>query len=165
MAIDIKYQLNTLYKYGNIKLTKMEGGGRGEAMKYNKEIIQLADIFLIIKKEDIEEDKENNLAKKWYSGFFGILNMTIRNETDDVIIIYNKKLINILNEDKNMIKPNLPYIDQNNNLCFVKIDFYKNGEIINISYPNNLSLSFVEYIKEFSQLIIPKISSNLYSIV
>ena len=32
--------------------------------------------------------------------------MTIKNETDDVIIIYNKKLNNILNEDKNMIKPN-----------------------------------------------------------
>ena len=33
--------------------------------------------------------------------------MTIRNETDDVIMIYDKKLNNILNEDKNMIKPNL----------------------------------------------------------
>ena len=32
--------------------------------------------------------------------------MTIRNENDDVIMIYDKKLNNILNEDKNMIKPN-----------------------------------------------------------
>ena len=51
LVIDIKYQLNTLYKYENINLTKMEGGGGGGTQNYNKEIIQLADIFLIIKKK------------------------------------------------------------------------------------------------------------------
>ena len=44
------------------------------------------------------------------------------------------------------------------------LDFYKNGEIKNNSYPNNFSLSFLEYINEYSRLIIPKISSDLYSV-
>ena len=48
-------------------------GGAGE-QNYNKEIIQLVDIFFIINQEDYEEDKENNITQKWYSGFFGILN-------------------------------------------------------------------------------------------
>ena len=98
-----------------------------------------------------------------YSGFFGILNMIFRKENGDMIMIYDKKLNNILNEN-NIQNPNLSYIGENGNLCFVKIDFYKNGEIKNISYPNNFSLSFLEYINEYSQLIIPKISSDLYSV-
>ena len=160
LIIDIKYRLGILYKYENIKITKMLGGGGTES--YNKEIIQLADIFFIIKHEYDEEEKGNNITKKWYSGFFGILNMTTKNDTGDMIMIYDKKLNNIINDENNQ-NPNLSLIGENGNLCFVKIDFYKNGEIKNISYPNNFSLSFMEYIKEYSQLIIPKISSDLYS--
>ena len=87
--------------------------------------------------------------------------MTFRNETGDMLMIYDKKLNNML--DENNKNANLSYIGENGNLCFVKISFYKNGEIKNISYPDNFSLSFMEYIKEYSQLIIPKISSDLYS--
>ena len=68
MIIDIKYRLNILYKYENNKITKIVGGGG--AQNYSKEIIQLADIFFIIEHEGYEEDKENNITKKLYSGFF-----------------------------------------------------------------------------------------------
>ena len=162
LAIDIKYKLDVLYKYENNKMTKMSGGEGTN--RYTKEIMQLADIFFIIEKEFDDDIKEQNLTKKWYRGFIGILNLTIRNKTDDILVIYDKKLNNILNENKNYQKPNLSYIGEEGNLCFAIIDFYKNGEIKDISYPkNNFSLSFMEYIKEYSQLIIPKISPDLYT--
>ena len=57
---------------------------------------------------------------------------------------------------------NLTNFEERGNLCFTKIDFYENGEIISISYPiNNFILSYMEFIKEYVELIIPKISSSL----
>ena len=59
---------------------------------------------------------------QWFFWYFKFLNMTFRKETGHMIMIYDKKLNNILNEN-NIQNPNLSYIGENGNLCFVKIDF------------------------------------------
>ena len=53
--------------------------------------------------------------------------MTIQNETNDIQIIYNRQLIETMNlNNLRKIKiPNLTYVNEEENICFVKIDFYE----------------------------------------
>ena len=77
-----------------------------------------------------EKNEINNKTKSWYKGFLGISNMAIKNETNDIQIIYDKnlnKIFNIMN-NKKIKEPNLTYIGDNGNLCFAKINFFENGE-------------------------------------
>jgi hypothetical protein len=74
--------------------------------------------------------------------------------------IKNEKQNNLRNIDE---KPDLSYVDEKNKLCFIKIEFYENGEIKNIFLPKNFEVSNMVYINEIIKLIIPKISPKLYS--
>ena len=58
------------------------------------------------------------------------------NETDEKVTIYDKQLNKYLNDNlTNIIAPDLKYIRENGNFCFVKIEFYLNGEIKNYYLP------------------------------
>ena len=50
----------------------------------------------------------------------------------------------------------------NDTKCFVKIDFYENGEIKNLFIPKIFIESNMIFIDNIIKLIIPKISPNLY---
>ena len=166
LIIKINYLTDILYKYENNKILKMIGGQKNkESNNTKKEQLFYADIFFIIRKHIIENNNMTNITKKLFSGYLGIFNMTIQNETNNIQLIYDKKINKILNlyKNKNYKTQNL-IEDEKENLCFVKIDFYENGEILNISYPlNKFSMSYMQYIKDYVKLIIPKISSNLYT--
>ena len=166
LIININYKTDILYKYENNKVFKMKGENKFRENNSTKEMMHLADIFFIIRKHFRERNYITNKAKNRYSGFLGILNLKIQNESNNIQVIYDKQLDKIFNINNNEYKndPNLTYFEEKGNLCFAKIDFYENGEIISISYPiNNFNLSYMEYIKEYAELIIPKISSSLYT--
>ena len=48
-------------------------------------------------------------------------------------------------------------------LCFIKIEFYENGEPKNIFIPKEFNMDNMVYIKKIINFIIPKLSKNLYS--
>ncbi len=85
------------------------------------------------------------------------------------MIFYDFDLNNLLiNSNKNKRNLNqkddidLKYIDENETSCFVKIQFYENGEIKNIFLPTIFSSSNMIYINNIIKLIIPKLSPNLF---
>ena len=166
LIIKINYLSDILYKYENNKILKMIGGQKNkESNNTTKEQLFYADIFFIIRKHFLENNNITNITKNLFSGYLGIFNMTIQNETNNIQLIYDKKINKILNlyKNKNYKTQNL-IEDEKENSCFVKIDFYENGEILNISYPlNKFSMSYMQYIRDYVKLIIPKISSNLYT--
>jgi hypothetical protein len=158
LVVNIKYQKDMLYRYSLRKTTEMKVNGNSVDKGNNSSNIEeLSDFLMIIREENIEKNKQNLTSKKWFSGYLSLLNISLSNKTDIIQIIYDKALNNIIN-----YRDKINYSDVD--LSFVKIDFYENGEIKNIYYPNrNFSLSNIEYIKEYSKLIIPKIASNLYT--
>ena len=84
------------------------------------------------------------------------------NETDNMTTVYDKKLNEYLNNKIDEKSQNLKYVGDDGNFCFAKIEFYLNGEIKNIYLPKEFSEVNFVYIDDISQLIIPKISSNLF---
>ena len=168
LIVNINYPIDILFKYENNKLIKMKSEKKTKNDTSSKEQLLNADVFFIIRKHSVENDNLTNITRNLFSGYLGIFNMIIKNETNDIQIMHDKQvdqIINLLSKNKNEKKPNLSYIEEEkNNLCFVKIEFYENGEIINITYPSNFfSLSNMQYIKDYAKLIIPKISSKLYN--
>ena len=121
-----------------------------------------------------ETEIENNIIQKnWYSGYIGILDITINNGTNNITILHDNNLNQYLKEKNNNLR-NLEsdnnihesdYLDENKNdtSCFIKIDFYQNGKIKNIYLPNDFNVSNIIFIKEIIKLIIPKLSRNLYT--
>ena len=158
LVVDINYNPGMIYRYNLRKTTEMKINGNIINKGNNsRNIEQIADFFFMIKQENIEKNIKNLTSKKWFSGYLSLLNLSIINEKDIIQIVNDKILDNILNNRDKRIYPN-------ENISFVKIDFYENGEIKNIYYPNrNFSFSNMEYIREYIYLIIPKISSNLYT--
>jgi hypothetical protein len=124
--------------------------------------------FLIREKKD-EKDENSLVSKNLYIGYIGILNVTLNNGTNDMMVVYDEQLSkSIKNEKQNNLrnideKPDLSYVDAKNKLCFIKIEFYENGEIKNIFLPKNFEVSNMIYINEIIKLIIPKVSPKLFS--
>jgi len=147
LIVKINYLTDILYKYENNKILKMKGGQKNKESNTTKEQMFFADIFFIIRRHILENNNMTNIIKSWFSGYLGIFNMTFQNETNNIQLIYDKKLNKILNLDRNNFKnQNLRILKEDEkDLCFVKIDFYENGEILNISYPlNNFSMSYMQ---------------------
>ena len=55
--------------------------------------------------------------------------------------IFDASLNNYLNEKdlRRLEKTNLNYVDEQGQLCFAKVEFYKNGNIKNFYLPNGFS--------------------------
>ena len=158
-----------IYRYKSNKITNMnvESTNISESDS-SQNIKQYTDFILIIK--DKNEEIINNLYKKyWFNAYISILNITLNNGTDDMTIFYDFELNNLLknlNNNKRSLSQSedidLKYIDETDTSCFVKIQFYENGEIKNIFLPNVFSTSNMVYINNIIKLIIPKLSPNLF---
>ena len=158
LVVNLNYKPNMIYRYILKKKISMDIEGQTNQGNSINETDQISDFFVLIQKENIEKNETNLIEKKWFSGYLGILNISVHYENNITQIINNEKLKYLLNgEDKESIS----YIDD---LVFVKVDFYENGDIINFYLPNNnFSIINMQYIKEYSKLIFPKISSDLYT--
>ena len=158
LIIDIKYKPNAIYRYSLQKTTQMKVKSNSVSQNNSSKIVeQLSDFIFLIKQENIEKNEKNLTQKKWFNGYLAISNLSIYYENNASQIAYSNNIYNLLN------KTNVS-LDLNEENFFVKIDFYENGDIKDIFYPKkNFSISNLEYLKEYSKFIIPKISSNLYS--
>ena len=165
LIIEKEYPSNLLLRFRSKQenIITLEGDEINEDNK-TFEISQITDFIFIVRESHIEYDKQQKLEKIWYSGYIGLLNVTLINKTHSMTNIFDKSLNNYLNERKirELEETNLNYADKQGQLCFAKIEFYKNGDIKNYYIPEGFSIFNFVYIEEIARLIIPKISSNLY---
>ena len=169
------YPNNMIFLYKSDKIMNIEL--ETELNKVNDEsnmtnVKEYMDFGLIIRKENNETFEDENLIRKWFTGYIILLNLTINNGTHDMSLNYNEDLIKLINGYNNINRNNLRNLNEINNyqalndgkeLCFVKINFYENGEIKNIYYPEEFNIDNMVYMNKIAKLIIPKLSKNLYS--
>ena len=175
LVANISYNSDIIYWYESNKKIRMivEGFNISESDSI-KSLEQYMDFIFIIRNKYFEI--ENNITQKnWFTGYLGILNITINNGTNNMTILYDKKLNDIIKKEKNKNKlRNLNNEDNSNNLnndfivdndthTFIKIDFYENGEIKNIHLPNKFKISNMVFFNNIIKLMIPKLSPDLYS--
>jgi len=130
------------------------------------------DFSLIIKEQHQDIDEEKNMSKKWYSGFLTLLNLTVNNGTHDISLIYNEQIHEYINKINNKYEKNFRILDEvtdskitsnEKEACFIKLNFYENGDIKDIFIPEEFYLPNMVHIEAIIKLIIPKLSTNLYS--
>jgi len=160
LIIKKSYPLNMLLRFDSVKETEIQIEAENNSMQY---INETYDFIFIVRQRTIEKEEKNHIEKELYTGYIGLLNHTMINETDNMITVYDKKLNEYLNNKIDEKSQNLKYVGDDGNFCFAKIEFYLNGEIKNIYLPKEFSEVNFVYIDDISQLIIPKISSNLFS--
>ena len=130
---------------------------------------EFMDFGLIIREESQEIFEEESLIRNWFTGYIILQNLTINNGTNDMYLNYNKELRKIITGFNDTNKRNLNeandflLLNDENELCFVKIHFYENGEIKDIFYPKDFNIKNMVYINTITKLIIPKLSKHLYS--
>ena len=173
LVTKISYTPDILYRYQSSKRTNMIVSGLNETNEdSNQSIDQYIDFVFILRNKHFEI--ENNITQKnWFSGYIGILNITINNGTDDMMIFYDNNLNKYINKEsynkykRNLISDNTSlnndYTEENDTSCFIKIEFYENGEIKNIYIPNVFIMSNMLFIDNIIKLIIPKITPKLYT--
>jgi hypothetical protein len=122
LIVNITYLKDILFLYENNRIYKMISNQKGKEENAETEQILNADIFFIIRNKIT---KFNITTKNYYSGYLGILSMEFKNKTDQIHVIYDKRIDKIFNIKKNIGKkePNLTYIGENGNLCLAKIEF------------------------------------------
>ena len=103
---------------------------------------QISDLFFIVRERHIEKDNIKKIEKEWYSGYIGFLNVTFNNQTHDMMSIYDKKLYQIINKKnlRRLDESYSQYKENNTNICFIKLEFYQNGEIKIYPFQMNLIL-------------------------
>ena len=135
-------------------------------------IKEYIDFNFIIREKHQEIHKDKNITKNWYTGYISLLNLTINNGSSDISLIYNEKIHKYINDIKINSKNNSRYLNDisyshitntESQNCFVKINFYENGETKNIFLPENFDISNMVYINKLIKFIILKLSKNLYS--
>ena len=175
LILNLNYIPNNLLKFRSEKLINMEVNtdeleDNNNMNKNNtKNMTQYTDFIFIIREKKDEKDEIYLIIKNLYTGYIGILNVTLNNGTSDMMVVYNEQLSkSIKNSKQNNLrsieeKPNLNYVDEKNKLYFIKLEFYENGKIKNIFIPEYFEVLNMLYINEIIKLIIPKISPKLYS--
>ena len=152
LIINIKYPTNLYMRFISRKHTSIlaEGGGIDQD-KANNDFSQISDFIFIVRDNQTETDIVNKTEKELYNAYIAFLNITLKNETNDMIMIYDKQLNEYLN------KQNLRRLEQEDDtnqaiinegiICFVKFEFYQNGIIKNYFIPKNFSKNDFIYIK------------------
>ena len=128
------------------------------------------DFGFIVKESQDEIDYGTYEKKKWYRGYISLFNLTIDNGTNIFQINCNDQLNEYINQNKRNLSDlneemNYNIIENNKSeLCFVQIDFYKNGSIKDISIPisDEFNPDYMVYINRIINLIIPNISTAGY---
>ena len=172
LIIKINYTENIFLKFRSTKTITLSADVDKKNENSTQKLTQFLDFFFIIRNKNNELDPNKTYIKNIYTGYIGILNATINNGTNDMMIIYDENINKYMKENeinKNLRnldgegEPDLDYVQDSDKNCFIKIEFYENGEIINIFIPDDFHTSNMIYLNNIIKLIIPKISPNLYS--
>ena len=165
LVVEKKYPINMILRYSNKRETEMKLEGEKVPKKDSSQPLWMtSDFIFIVRDEKVEKDEVKLTEKNLYTGYIALLNLTSHNKTDEMMIIYDKTLNKLLNNNKlrSLDEPDLKYIGEDGNFCLAKIEFYLNGDIKNYYLSKGMSSTEFSLIEEISKLIIPKISSNLY---
>ena len=169
------YPNNTLFLYKSDKIMEIElecDSNRTDEIQNMTKIEEYMDFGLIIRDEHQEVFEDISTIKKWYTGYIYLSSLTINNGTDNMVLNYNDEILKYINKINGYNRKNLRYLNETTNqielndgkeLCFVKINFYENGETKDIFIPKNFNLDNMVYINKIIKLIIPKLSKNLYT--
>jgi hypothetical protein len=172
----LDYKINQIYNLLDInKLTYIyEPKNNSKIPKENRNfnLTEYVHYTFGIEKEDYDLDNKLKIKKKIYHGFLAINNITIENETDIIINLY----LNELNQNKykrfleNLDK--LRYLNEKQILLnindkditqpIISFDFYKNGVIKQIYFPNNLADDLINYLYNTLNKFIPNLNESLY---
>jgi len=161
----INYNIDYVLRYASEKTMTIEmKSDEVDENEGTKSMNQSSDFIFIVREKHIETDEVKLIKKLWFTGYIGFLNMIVNNGTNETLIMYDQNLnLHLSNNNLSVLnEQTFNQIDEEGKICFAKIDFYENGEIKNIYYPNGLSKSNKDNIKEAIELIIPKISANLF---
>ena len=164
LVVEKIYPPNRLFIFRGQQLTEMkiEGENITKDNSYHN-FSKISDFIFITRSSYTEKNNETLTKKEWYVGYIAIFNLIIPNKTHDNHIIFDEEINELLNRDLIRFSHREQYYAFNeSNFCFVKIEFYQNGEIRNIYLPEGFLLNYYSYIEEIVKLLIPKISSKLY---
>ena len=168
LVVPIQYKPGKIFVYSSEKKIDVEFEIEDEKEKQKMSLMSNG-IFLLYIRDIYYEKGENNTKLAYYTGYLAFLTLTNKNDTsDEQYFIYDKNLINIYNQIKNGSEtiPLIPLIENTNEtLGFIKIQFYENGNIKQIFYPKikHFSMKSLNSFDELIKLIIPKISSQLFT--
>ena len=159
-----------LYKSNKTMSVELESELKNETDESNMtDVKEFMDFGLIIREESQEIFEEESLIRNWFTGYIILQNLIINNGTNDMYLNFNKELRNIIagindNNKRNLNEANdSVLLNDEKELCFVRIHFYENGEIKDIFYPKDFKIENMVYINTITKLIIPKLSKHLYS--
>ena len=112
LVANINYNPNIIYRYQSNKRTNMKVEGENLSNDDSiPSIEQYIDFILMIRNKETEI--ENNIIQKnWYSGYIGILDITINNGTNNITILHDNNLNQYLKEKNN----NLRNLESDNNI-------------------------------------------------
>ena len=161
----INYNIDYVLRYASEKTMTIEmKSDEVDENEGTKSMNQSSDFIFIVREKHIENDEVKLIKKLWFTGYISFLNMIVNNGTNETLIMYDKNLnLHLSNYNLSVLNgQTFNQIDEEGKLCFAKIDFYENGELKNIYYASGLSKSNKNNIKEAIDLIIPKISANLF---
>ena len=164
-ATKINYKIDYVLRYTSEKSMKIEmKSDEVDENEGTKAMNKSSDFIFIIREKHIENDDVQLTKKLWFTGYISILNMIVNNGTNETLILYDQNLnLHFSNNNLSVLnEKTFNQVDEEGKMCFAKIDFYENGEVKNIYYPDGLSTSNKDNIKEIIELIIPKISANLF---
>ena len=168
LVANLSYTPDVLYRYQSIKNSDIVIDGNLSNNEYSNQSVKQYMDFIFILRNRYFEIENNEILKYWFSGYVGILNITINNGTNNTLILFDNNLNILLNEvDKDQDRfshafRNLndnynysnntdiiedEYEEENYTSSFIKIDFYENGEIKNIFLPNSLFHAFPHHLK------------------
>ena len=118
LIIKKSYPLNLLLRFTSNKKTEIDIIGENDTQNI---ISEINDFIFIVREREIEKDEKTLIEKEYFKGYICILNHTMINDTDVHMTIYDKQLNKYLNDNlTNVITPNLKYIGENGNICFIK---------------------------------------------
>jgi len=142
LIVKMNYIPNNLLQFRSKKNIYLEANANGSeesdsnSNKNNKKnMTQYTDFIFIIREKKDEKDENSLIKKNLYTGYIGIINVTLNNGTNDMMVVYDDQLSkSIKNEKQNNLrnideKPDISYVDEKNKLCFTKIESYENAEI------------------------------------
>ena len=172
IVIQPRRQENSVSRYLEIKNSTNSYfyEGKNENKKVQNYMIKTDFIVAIYKKNLISN---YNKIDYLYETFILIINITEKNETDSVslggIDIYDdsKSIDDLINNNEDLF--NNISLDDNNqarsnktNVPFAKFDFYENGTIDKIIFPQDLNELYKSAIIDLIEKVTPKLSKSLY---
>ena len=87
----MKYLIDTLYRYQSNKNIDMIAEGVNSTQSESKQSLeQYIDFIFILRNKSFEINE--NIQKYYFSGYIGIINITINNGTENNLILFDKNL-------------------------------------------------------------------------